>query len=100
MSSNSKCVFVPSDFSLPLLDQMIKIFKQLEPRDVFGALLPASDVCEREHATSLPSVRRRSECVSLGHVNQIEQRTSDTRDGRNRVCTLLKRHRAGGDFVQ
>src|SRR5258707_13644520 len=41
-----------------------------------------------------------SECVSLGHVNQVEQRAANARDGRNGIGTLLKRHRACGDFVQ
>src|SRR4029077_1902589 len=40
------------------------------------------------------------ECVSLGHVNQVEQRAANARDGRDGVSRLLKRHGAGGDFVQ
>jgi len=40
------------------------------------------------------------ECVSLSHVTQVEQRAADTKDGRVGVSRLLKRHRAGGDFVQ
>jgi len=45
-------------------------------------------------------VLRGIECVSLGHVNQVEQRAANTKDGRDGVGRLLKRHRAGGDFVQ
>jgi hypothetical protein len=40
------------------------------------------------------------ECVSLGDVNEVEQRAANAKDRRDGVGTLLKRHRAGGDFVQ
>src|SRR5262249_57078103 len=47
-----------------------------------------------------PSVPRGIECVPLGHINQVEQRAANARDGRDGVGRLLKGHRAGGDFVQ
>ena len=43
MSSNSKCVFVPSDFSVSHFRSRDRDFfeKELETIDVFAALLPA-----------------------------------------------------------
>ena len=52
----------------------------------------------RQLKTWLPSSG--IECVSLGHVNQVEQRAANAKDGRDCVGRLLKRHCACGDFVQ
>src|SRR5207237_7220748 len=71
------------------------------PREIASSPDSAHMPCIFSHAVRLPtSAHRGIEFVSLGDVNQVEQRAANTRDGRDGVSRLLKRHRAGGDFVQ
>src|SRR5206468_580756 len=84
-----------------LLTSFQLLLRHLWPgRGVRTISLKTTDSIRGCKSLYLSSVRRRSECVSLGHVNKVEQRAADTEDGRNGVGTLLKSHRAGGDFVQ